>query len=123
MYFGEAVKIYSQSGNTVGVNELMSSEKLKDNMHNHFAGKNRYLQPMVEIQNKILYVYHDDYFVPTDIKITYIKQPRMINIDTETLCELTVTDAILEIAARKAISYLGIGQQYQVRASEMQLTN
>jgi hypothetical protein len=123
MYFGEAVKLYSQSGNTIGVNELMSSEKLKDNMHNHFAGKNRYLQPMVEMQNKILYVYYDDYFVPTDIKITYIKQPRMINIDTETLCELTVTDAILEIAARKAISYLGIGQQYQVRANEMQLTN
>jgi hypothetical protein len=109
-YQSEKVKIYPE-GSTVGVNELMPSENLLDNMHNHYGGKNRYLQPMVEMQNRMIYVYYDDYFIPTDIKITYIKQPRMINIDTETMCELSVNDEILEIAAQKALSYLGIGQQ------------
>jgi hypothetical protein len=42
----------------------------------------------------------------------------MINIDTNTMCDFEVGEEILNIAARKAMSYLGTNNQYQVRNAE-----
>jgi hypothetical protein len=121
-YYYEDVKIYPTMGDLSSPNDLLTSEEIRDILSNHYGAKARYNNPAVDMLNGQIRVYHDKHFVPTDIMLTYIKKPRLINIDTGTMCDLTINDDIIEIAARKAVSYLGQNNTYQTRAAEQVIT-
>jgi hypothetical protein len=123
MYGFNEVSIVKQVGDIISPNDLMHTETLQDVSNNLYGSRKRHQNPMCDVNNYSIRVYHDNTFIPTNVILTYIKRPRMINIDTNTMCDFEIGEEILNIAARKAISYLGVNNQYQVRNVETMPNN
>lgn len=86
--------------------DLIKSIELSNIRSNYYYSKNRHKKPLLEIEGNKLIVYHNDTFDVDSITMTYIKTPRLININTNTMCEGNVTEKIVALAIQTLKAYI-----------------
>lgn len=121
-YTNKLYRINNTKGVITSDCELVSSANRDYTLNNYYGSKNRQREPMIDIVGDALYVYKDKTFEPTHINMTYLKKPRLMNVDEGIMPEIEITDEILDIAGKKLSSYLGYDNTYETRVHE-KITN
>ena len=78
-------------------NDLIASENIQSTLNNPYGNKNRHLNPITELINNKLYVYQGDDFYVGEIKITYIKKPRLFSYDLNLMSDMTITPEFVDM--------------------------
>lgn len=78
--------------------ELLSTSAVRDVLNNYHGSRNRHSNPVADIIGDHLNIYYNDNFIPLKVVLTYIKRPRLININTNTMCEITVPQEVIKLA-------------------------
>lgn len=78
-------------------NDLIASENIQSTLTNPYGNKNRHLNPITELINNKLYVYQGDDFYVGEIKITYIKKPRLFSYDLDQMSDMTITPEFVDM--------------------------
>lgn len=69
-------------------NRLLKTEELF-NILNHSFGRTSDVSPISNLENDKIIVYRNNFFVPKEINISYIRRPRNINYNLGISCELS----------------------------------
>lgn len=83
--------------NTYSENDLIASENVRATLNNPYGNRNRHLNPITELINDKLYVYQGDDFCVSEIKITYLKKPRLFSSDLNQMSDMTVTPEFIDM--------------------------
>lgn len=78
-------------------NDLIASENIRAALNNPYSKKNRHLNPITELINDKLYIYQGRDFCVSEIKITYIKKPRLFSYDLNQMSDMTVTPEFVDM--------------------------
>ena len=78
-------------------NDLIASENIRAALNNPYSKKNRHLNPITELINDKLYVYQGQDFCVSEIKITYIKKPRLFSYDLDQMSDMTITPEFVDM--------------------------
>ena len=89
-YFNVITDSYSE-------NDLIASENIRATLNNPYSNKNRHLNPITELINDKLYVYQGQDFCVSEIKITYIKKPRLFSYDLDQMSDMTITPEFVDM--------------------------
>ena len=83
-------------GNKFSENDLIATENIRATLNNFYGNKNRYLNPISELVDDRLFVYYGDDFCVDAVKISYIKKPRLFNIDINQMSDMEVTPDFID---------------------------
>jgi hypothetical protein len=83
--------------NTYSENDLIASENVRAALNNPYSNKNRHLNPITELINDKLYVYQGQDFCVSEIKITYLKKPRLFSSDLNQMSDMTITPEFVDM--------------------------
>lgn len=86
--------------------DLIKSIELNNALNDYYYKKNRHTKPLIEIERNRINVYHDATFDVSNLKMVYIKTPRLININTGTMCEGSINEKIVGAAIQKLKAYI-----------------
>lgn len=78
-------------------NDLIASENIRATLNNPYSKKNRHLNPITELINNKLYVYQGKDFCVSEIKITYLKKPRLFSSDLNQMSDMTITPEFVDM--------------------------
>lgn len=78
-------------------NDLIASENIRAALNNPYSKKNRHLNPITELINDKLYVYQSQDFCVSEMKITYIKKPRLFSLDLDQMSDMTITPEFVDM--------------------------
>lgn len=78
-------------------NDLIASENIRAALNNPYSKKNRHLNPITELINDKLYVYQGQDFCVSEMKITYIKKPRLFSSDLDQMSDMTITPEFVDM--------------------------
>lgn len=83
-------------GNRYSENDLVSTENIRAILNNYYSNKNRHLNPISELIDDRLFVYYGDDYCIDAIKISYIKKPRLFNIDINQMSDMNITPEFID---------------------------
>ena len=83
-------------GNKFSENDLIATENIRATLNNFYGNKNRHLNPISELVDDRLFVYYGDDFCVDAVKISYIKKPRLFNIDINQMSDMEVTPDFID---------------------------
>lgn len=83
--------------NKYSENDLIASENVRTTLNNPYGNRNRHLNPITELINDKLYVYQGEDFCVGEIKITYLKKPRLFSSDLNQMSDMTVTPEFIDM--------------------------
>lgn len=86
--------------------EIFKSIHTKNALRNHYYAKNRHLKPLIEFEGRKMIIHRDNTFFVNTVNFEYIKQPTLININTNTMCELKIIDKIVSLTAQRLKAYI-----------------
>lgn len=89
-YVAYPKQIYSE-------NDLIASENVRATLNNPYGNRNRHLNPITELIDDKLYVYQGQDFCVSEIKITYLKKPRLFSSDLGQMSDMTVTPEFIDM--------------------------
>ena len=78
--------------------ELLPTSAVRDVLNNYHGSRNRHSNPVADIIEDHLNIYYNDNFIPLKVILTYIKRPRLIDLNTNTMCEITVPQEVIKLA-------------------------
>ena len=78
--------------------ELLPTSGVRDVLNNYHSSRNRHSNPVADIIEDHLNIYHNSNFLPLTTILTYIKRPRLIDINSNTMCEITVPQEVIKLA-------------------------
>ena len=78
-------------------NDLIASENIRATLNNPYSKKNRHLNPITELINDRLYVYQGEDFCVSEMKITYLKKPRLFSSDLNQMSDILVTPEFIDM--------------------------
>lgn len=90
-------KYFKITADAYSENDLIASENIRAALNNPYSNKNRHLNPITELINDKLYVYQGQDFCVGEIKITYIKKPRLFSYDLNQMSDMTVTPEFVDM--------------------------
>ena len=90
-------KYFKITADSYSENDLIASENIRAALNNPYSNKNRHLNPITELINDKLYVYQGQDFCVSEIKITYIKKPRLFSYDLNQMSDMTVTPEFVDM--------------------------
>lgn len=90
--YDEFVKV----GNKFSENDLIATENVRATLNNFYGNKNRHLNPISELVDDRLFVYYGDDFCVDAVKISYIKKPRLFNIDINQMSDMEITPDFMD---------------------------
>lgn len=90
-------KYFKITADSYSENDLIASENIRAALNNPYSNKNRHLNPITELINDKLYVYQGQDFCVSEIKITYIKKPRLFSYDLDQMSDMTVTPEFVDM--------------------------
>ena len=93
---------YDLVSNMTSPNELISSQKIDELLGDYYFTKDMQSTPLSTIDDSSLCVYENSSFVVIKVSLTYIRKPRLINLNTNQGCELDKGDEIVDIAVELA---------------------
>lgn len=83
--------------NTYSENDLIASESIRETLNDFYGNKNRHKNPITELINDKLYVYQGKDFCVSEIKITYLKKPRLFSSDLDQMSDMLVTPEFVDM--------------------------
>ena len=90
-------KYFKITADSYSENDLIASENIRAALNNPYSKKNRHLNPITELINDKLYVYQGQDFCVSEIKITYIKKPRLFSSDLNQMSDMTITPEFVDM--------------------------
>ena len=90
-------KYFKITADSYSENDLIASENIRAALNNPYSKKNRHLNPITELINDKLYVYQGQDFCVSEIKITYIKKPRLFSSDLDQMSDMTITPEFVDM--------------------------
>ena len=78
-------------------NDLIASENVRTTLNDFYGNRNRHLNPITELINDKLYVYQDNDFCVSEIKITYLKKPKLFSFDLNQMSDMTITPEFVDM--------------------------
>lgn len=90
-------KYFKVEADSYSENDLIASENIRAALNNPYSKKNRHLNPITELINDKLYVYQGQDFCVGEIKITYIKKPRLFSYDLDQMSDMTITPEFVDM--------------------------
>ena len=90
-------KYFKITADSYSENDLIASENIRAALNNPYSKKNRHLNPITELINDKLYVYQGQDFCVGEIKITYIKKPRLFSYDLDQMSDMTITPEFVDM--------------------------
>jgi len=90
-------KYFKITADSYSENDLIASENIRATLNNPYSKKNRHLNPITELINDKLYVYQGQDFCVSEIKITYIKKPRLFSSDLDQMSDMTITPEFVDM--------------------------
>lgn len=90
-------KYFKVESDSYSENDLIASENIRAALNNPYSKKNRHLNPITELINDKLYVYQGQDFCVSEIKITYIKKPRLFSSDLDQMSDMTITPEFVDM--------------------------
>jgi len=111
--------------------DLVSSMNNANDTNDYYAKTNNHLNPKFIMENGKIFLTTDSKFYYSDIRLEYIKQPRIIDSTIGQMTDMEITDDILDIATKLLMATLNIrdpyaeqaAQQNQQRQQNQQLNN
>lgn len=104
-------------GDRFSENDLIATENIRATLNNFYGNRNRHLNPISELVDDRLFVYYGDDFCIDAVKISYIKKPRLFNIDINQMSDLEITTDFMDdvvsdiLLALKDDSFSAVKQQ------------
>ena len=89
-YVIDPKQIYSE-------NDLIASENIRETLNDFYGNKNRHNNPITELINDRLYVYQGKDFCVSEMKITYLKRPRLFSSDLNQMSDMLVTPEFVDM--------------------------
>lgn len=114
-------------GETVFINklkkiDLVSSEDYNNINNDYYLSKNIHLNPIYKIVKNKGILNRNDTFIFKDVKLEYIKYPRLVNSRLNRMTDMTITDEILDIATTNLSGILK-DETYQINKQKEQFNN
>lgn len=78
-------------------NDLIASENIRETLNDFYGNKNRHNNPITELINDRLYVYQGQDFCVSEMKITYLKKPRLFSSDLDQMSDMLVTPEFIDM--------------------------
>lgn len=107
----ESVKVIKQIGNKNSSISIASSIDCQITLDDYYGSKNLYLNPIGELSNGNLILYHTD-FIPTKIEINYIRKPKLFDISSGQIPEIEINKDFLDYAIKELLLILN-SQNYE----------
>lgn len=86
--------------------DLIKSSEIDEVLGNMMYTLNRHRKPLIDIQQNKIVVFKNNNFDVNSLSLTYIKRPRLININTGAMCEIKVGEKIVDLSAQKLKAYI-----------------
>lgn len=105
---------------SVAENDLVPTENIYSILTNHYANKNRHLNPITDILDDKLYVYFGDCFAVNAIKLSYICKPKSFNLACNQMSDLEITTEFMDMVVSDILlilkdnSYNAVKQQFNL---------
>lgn len=109
--------IFKQEGKYSPANPVSSIHEFSNNFYNN---RNKHLNPDLFLSDGNIYLKEGDNYVATELSMIYYKKPRLINIHTNTNCEIQVNREIVDLAIQRLKAYIK-DEGYQHIVNENQI--
>ena len=99
--------VYSNTSFTGAIekpNALMEIDDIPDMLNNYYYSKSMTNKPISYIQQNSLVVFYNSYYIIKEVKIDYLKKPKLINLQLNQMCELSNMEVIVAIAVENILA-------------------
>jgi len=84
---------------------ILSGFECQVALDDYYGSKNLHLNPIAELSNGNFMIYHTD-FIPSKVEISYIKKPKLFNIESGQIPEIDISKDFLDFAIKELLLIL-----------------